>query len=51
MVSTDVDEVQNRIVIGVDTEDAVQAAELEIAKLGLPDGAVQVIVAERAVPL
>ncbi len=47
--STDIDEIHNCIVIGVDTEDAVLAAEGVIAKLGLPLGAVQVKVTERAV--
>jgi hypothetical protein len=41
---TDIDEGNDQIVIGVDTEDAQRAAEQEIAKLGLPPDAVMVII-------
>jgi hypothetical protein len=50
ILMTDIDETHNRILIGVDSEDAVRAAEREIAKLGLPPGAVQVIVTQPVIP-
>jgi len=47
---TYVDEANDQIVIGVDTEDAQRAAEQEMAKLGLPPDAVKVIIQGFAIP-